>query len=67
MKINQKSVKAWIIKIMDEDGISPEELSKSCGISIGTIYNILDDHIGGVQRAVIRKLEIGRASCRERV
>jgi transcriptional regulator with XRE-family HTH domain len=59
MKINNKSIKNWLVKIMDEDGISPEELSKAAGISIGTIYNILSGHVDGVQRAIIRKVAAG--------
>lgn len=59
MKINIKSAKKAILRLLDEDGISIEELARSSNISIGTLYNLTDEKVTGVQRAIIRKIAAG--------
>ncbi len=56
MRLSQKTFKEELLKIIDEDGISVEELANSAGLAKATLYNILNDKPASVQRAVVRKV-----------
>ncbi len=59
MKINTKILKTEIEKILNEDGLSPEELANKAGVAVGTIYRILSLDRPTSQRAIARKIAEG--------
>jgi len=59
MKLNSEHFKKEIEKILNEDGLSPEELSNTAKISRGTVYRILNLESKTTQRAIGRKIAEG--------
>jgi len=59
MKLDTKHLKNEIEKLLDETGLSVEELANQAGISKATIYRILDCKAGFSQRAIGRKIAEG--------
>jgi transcriptional regulator with XRE-family HTH domain len=56
MKLSQQIFKQELLKIIDEDGLSVEEIANAAGLAKATLYNILNDKPSSVQRAVVRKV-----------
>jgi len=59
MKLNTLNLKKQILQILNEDGISPEELANKSGISAMTVYRILNESGETTQRAIGRKIAEG--------
>jgi len=59
MNLNPKIVKQVIENILDEDGISVDEMANLSGVSKATIYRIMSETAGFVQRAVVRRIAEG--------
>ena len=56
MKLDTKILSPEVKKILNEDGLSPEELANRAGISTTTVYKILDLQTVSTQRAIARKI-----------
>jgi len=59
MKLNTEHLKTEIERILNEDGISQEELAIRSGIHRTTIYSILSNRNPSTQRAIGRKIAEG--------
>jgi len=59
MKLEITTLNIELRKLMDEDGIGPEELSNKTGVSKATIYSIINEKRPSVQRFVARKIAEG--------
>ena len=56
MKLDTKSVRGEIVKLMDDENISPIELASAININPGTIYRIMNLTNPTTHRAVVRKI-----------
>ena len=59
MKVKTQYLKQEVEKILNEDGISPEELAEKANINRATVYSILKQRYQTTQRAVARKIAEG--------
>lgn len=59
MKLDSVKLRSELIKIMDEEGLSAQEVASLCGIAPITVYRIIEKKAVYVQRAIGRKLAEG--------
>ena len=59
MKLKTRLLKKEIMLLMDQDGLSAEEIAIACGVSKVTIYKILNEQSEWTQRAIVRKIAAG--------
>lgn len=59
MNLDARHLKTEIEKILNEDALSPEELSNKTGVHRSTIYSILAASKATVQRATARRIAEG--------
>ena len=59
MKLKTKHLKKEIVTIMDQEGLSAEEIANACDVSKVTIYKILNEQSEWTQRAIVRKIAAG--------
>lgn len=59
MKLNAEYMRAAIQVIMDEAGVSPEEIANAAGLNRTAIYKILNGNTSAVRRSTIRQIADG--------
>ena len=59
MKLKTKHLKKEIVTIIDQEGLSAEEIANACDVSKVTIYKILNEQSEWTQRAIVRKIAAG--------
>ncbi len=59
MKLNAEYMRAAIQVIMDEAGVSPEEIANAAGLNKTAIYKILNGNTTAVRRSTIRQIADG--------
>jgi len=59
MKLNAEYMKAAIQAIMDDEGMSPEEIANAAGLNRTAVYKILNGETAAVRRSTIRQIADG--------